>query len=75
MIRVFGPAVYFYSHRFDDTLLDCVAYKQDPTTFTQIQRYVPIVNDEPLLKLYLMNRDQRQTIIETLDAIQQTLSV
>jgi hypothetical protein len=66
---------FFYSHRFDGTLLDCVAEKENPTKFTQIQRYVPIVNDKPLPELSLLKSDQRQVIIETLDAIQQIRSV
>ena len=74
MIRVLGPVVFFYSHRFDEKLLDCVANREDPTTFTQIQRYVPIVNDKPCLELSLLDPDERQTIIETLDALQQVLS-
>ena len=69
-----GPTVFFYSHRFDNELLDCIANKEDPTTFTQIQRSVPIVNDNPCLELSLLDPDGRKTIIETLDAIQQVLS-
>ncbi len=73
MIRVLGPHVYFYSHRFDDKLLDCIAYKEEPPAPTQIQRYVPIVNGERLLELSLATADHRQVIIENLDAIQQIL--
>ena len=75
MIRVLGSSVFFYSHRFDDALLDCVANKEDPKTFTQIQQYVPIVNGKQVLELSLLAASQRQVIIETLDAIQQILSV
>ena len=75
MIRVLGPVVFFYSHRFDNELLDCVANKVDPTTFTQIQRYVPIVDGKPCLELNLLDPDERQIVIETLDAIQQVLSI
>lgn len=75
MIRVFGSSVSFYSHRFDEALLHCVANKEDPKTFTQIQQYVPIVNDKQFIELSLVAANQRQLIIETLDAIQQILSV
>ncbi len=75
MIRVLGPFVFFYSHRFDDTLLDYVAFKKDTTTFTQIQQYAPIVNGKPTVQLYLLAPDERQIIIETLDAIRQILEV
>jgi hypothetical protein len=74
MIRVLGPMIFFYSHRFDDELLDCIANKEDPTTLTQVQRYVPVINGRPVHELSLLARDQRQVIIETLDAIQQILS-
>ena len=73
MIRVLGPNISFYSHRFDETLLDCVANKEDPTTFTQIQHYVPIANDQPLNELSLLAANQRQVITETLHSIQQIL--
>jgi len=66
---------FFYSHRFDDTLLDCVAYKEDTTTFTQIQQYAPIVNGKPTVQLNLLAPGERQIIIETLDAIRQILEV
>ncbi len=69
-----GPVVFFYSHQFDDTFLDCVANKKDPIKFTQIQRYVPIVNDKPLPELALYDAKERKVIIEILDAIQQILS-
>ena len=74
MIRVTGPIIFFYSHRFDDELLNCVANKEDPTSLTQIQRYVPIINGRPVSELSLLTIDERKVIIETLDAIQQILS-
>lgn len=74
MIRVCGPNIIFYSHRFDDALLDCVADKNDPTTPTQIQKYVTIIDDQWVSELNLLIADHRRIIIQILDAIQQILS-
>ena len=74
MVRVYGPFVIFYSHRFDDALLNCVAEREVPKAHTQIQKYAPMFNGESESILDLSAADHRKIIIETLDAIQQTLS-
>ena len=57
MIRLLGPNVFFYSHRFDDTLLNCVAYKALESSITKDESEIKKLDGQ-------LQQDQSQYLIK-----------
>jgi hypothetical protein len=73
LVRIFGPNVFFYSHKFSDALLKSIADGIEPLDHTQIQKFTCIANDQQHRGLSLLIAEDRVKIIEILDGIQQTI--
>jgi len=74
MVRVVGSYVFFYSHRFSDVLLDCIADGIVPVDNSQIHKYARIIGDDIHYDLSLLDADDRVIIFQILDSIQQIIS-
>ena len=74
MIRVSGSNVFFYSHKFSDSLLNSIADGIEPLECSEIQKFTRIVNGIVSHDFSLLSPDDRVSIFEILDEIQQIIS-
>ena len=69
-----GSNVFFYSHKFSDSLLNSIADGIEPLECTQIQKFTRIDGRAVSHGFSLLSPDDRVSIFEILDGIQQIIS-
>jgi hypothetical protein len=74
MIRVSGSTVYFYSHKFSNSLLKSITCGTEPLTHTQVQKFMVTVDNLILDGLSLLIGEHHSIILPMLDSIQQIIS-